>query len=153
LLGPLPPAQGNLRYVVVAVEYFSKWIEAKPLAIITSATVQKLFWQNIVRHPNNGTQFDAKTFKTFCSQIGTKIYFASVRHPESNGLVERANGIIITGTMKSIFNQPKGKCPDELIKVVWSVAEPPELFQLKCLSPTLEARPHLNRNNTSVPRI
>jgi ribonuclease HI len=48
LLGPLPPAQGNLRYVVVAVEYFSKWIEAKPLATITSATVQKFFWQNIV---------------------------------------------------------------------------------------------------------
>jgi hypothetical protein len=33
------------------------------------------------------------------------------------------------------------------------VAEPPELFQLKCLSPALEARPHLNRNNPSVPRI
>jgi hypothetical protein len=47
LLGPLPPAQGNLRYVVVAVEYFSKWIEAKPLATITSITVQKFFWQNI----------------------------------------------------------------------------------------------------------
>jgi ribonuclease HI len=29
LLGPLPPAQGNLKYVVVAVEYFCKWIEAK----------------------------------------------------------------------------------------------------------------------------
>jgi hypothetical protein len=39
LLGPLPPTQGNLKYVVVAVEYFSKWIEAKPLAMITSATV------------------------------------------------------------------------------------------------------------------
>jgi hypothetical protein len=33
------------------------------------------------------------------------------------------------------------------------VAEPPELFQLNCLSPTLKARPHLNRNKTSVPRI
>jgi hypothetical protein len=43
-----------------------------------------------------------------------------VRHPESNGLVEIANGIIITGIMKSIFNQPKGKWPDELIKVVWN---------------------------------
>jgi hypothetical protein len=43
-----------------------------------------------------------------------------VRHPESNGLVERANRIIMTGIMKSIFNQPKGKCPDKLIKVVWS---------------------------------
>jgi hypothetical protein len=48
LLGPLPPAQDNLRYVVVAVEYFSKWIEAKSLATITSVTVQKFFWQNIV---------------------------------------------------------------------------------------------------------
>jgi hypothetical protein len=43
LLGPLPPAQGNLKYVTVAVEYFSKWIEAKSLATITSVTVQKFF--------------------------------------------------------------------------------------------------------------
>jgi transposase InsO family protein len=127
LLGPLPPAQGNLRYVVVAVEYFSKWIEAKPLATITSVTVQKFFLQNIVYHfgvpkaitVDNGTQFDVNAFKEFCDRIGTKIHFASVRHPESNGLVERANGIIMTGIMKLIFNQPRGKWPDELIKVVW----------------------------------
>jgi hypothetical protein len=43
-----------------------------------------------------------------------------VRHPESNGLVERANGIIISGIMKSIFNLPKRKWPDELVKVVWN---------------------------------
>jgi transposase InsO family protein len=69
---------------------------------------------------DNGTQFDAETFKVFCNQIGTKIHFASVRHPESNGLVERANEIIITGIMKSIFNQPRGKWPGKLIKVVWN---------------------------------
>jgi hypothetical protein len=40
--------QGNLKYVVVAVDYFSKWIEAKHLAKITPATIQKFFWQNIV---------------------------------------------------------------------------------------------------------
>jgi hypothetical protein len=34
-----------------------------------------------------------------------------------------------------------------------SVAELPKLFQLKCLSPALEARPHLNGNNPSIPRI
>jgi hypothetical protein len=128
LLGTLSPAQGNLKYVVVAVEYFSKLIEAKPLATITSATVQKFFWQNIVCRfgvpkaitIDNGTQFDAETFKDFCDRIGTKIHFASVRHPESNGLVERANGIIMTGIMKLIFNQPRGKWPEELIKVLWS---------------------------------
>jgi hypothetical protein len=69
---------------------------------------------------DNGTQFDTETFKAFCDQIGTKIHFASVRHPESNGLVERANGIIIIGIMKSIVNQPRGKWLDELIKVVWN---------------------------------
>jgi chromosome segregation ATPase len=36
---------------------------------------------------------------------------------------------------------------------VGAMAELPELFQLKCLSPTLEARPHLNGNKTSVPQI
>jgi hypothetical protein len=128
LLGPLPPAQGNLKYVVVAVEYFSKWIEAKPLATITSVTVQKFFWQNIVCRfgvpkaitVDNSTQFDAEAFKDFCDRIGTKIHFASVRHPESNGLVEKVNDIIMTGIMKLILNQPKGKWPDKLIKVVWS---------------------------------
>ena len=128
MLGPLPPAQGNLRYVVVVVEYFSKWIEAKPLATITSVIVQEFFWQNIVCRfgvpkaitMDNGTQFDAETFKELCDQIGMKIHFASVRHPESNGLVETANGIIMTGIMKLIFNQPRGKWPDELIKVVCS---------------------------------
>jgi transposase InsO family protein len=69
---------------------------------------------------DNGTQFDAEALREFCEQNGTKIHFASVRHPESNGLVERANGIIMTGIMKLIFNQPRGKWPDELIKVVWS---------------------------------
>jgi hypothetical protein len=69
---------------------------------------------------DNGTQFDAETFKDFCDRIGTKIHFASVRHLESSGLVERANDIIMTGIMKLIFNQPRGKWPDELINVVWS---------------------------------
>jgi transposase InsO family protein len=69
---------------------------------------------------DNGTQFEVEAFKDFCDQNGTKIHFALVRHPESNGLVERANGIIMTGIMKLIFNQPRGKWSDELIKVVWS---------------------------------
>jgi hypothetical protein len=129
LIQPTWPLQRwGLKYVVVAVEYFSKLIEAKPLATITSVTVQKFFWQNIVCRfsvskaitVDNGTQFDAKAFKDFCDQIGTKIHFASVRHQESNRLVERANGIIMTGIMKLIFNQPRGKWPNELIKVVWS---------------------------------
>jgi hypothetical protein len=128
LLGPLPPAQGNLRYIVVAVEYFSKWNEAKPLATITSAIVQKFFWQNVICRfgvskaiiVDNRVQFESEAFRTFRDQFGTKIHFTSVRHLESNGLVERENCIILTRIMRSIFNSLKGKWPDELVKVVWN---------------------------------
>lgn len=42
LVGPLPPSQGGNKSAVVAIEYFTRWIEAKPLANITSAIVKKI---------------------------------------------------------------------------------------------------------------
>jgi hypothetical protein len=48
IVGPLPTAQGNFKFAVVAVEYFTKWIEARPIANITSATIRKFFWQQII---------------------------------------------------------------------------------------------------------
>jgi hypothetical protein len=43
LVGPLPTAQGNCKFVVVVVDYFTKWVEAKALANITAPTIQKYF--------------------------------------------------------------------------------------------------------------
>ena len=48
IVGPLPTAPGNYKYAAVAVEYFSKWVEAKALRDITAGALQKFFWQNIV---------------------------------------------------------------------------------------------------------
>jgi hypothetical protein len=52
------------------------------------------------------------------------------------------------GTTSGDFRSSAPSCPTSP-----TVAELPELFQLKCLSPALEARPHLNGNNPSIPRI
>jgi hypothetical protein len=38
IVGPLPTAQGNLKFTFVAVEYFTKWIEARAVSMITSKT-------------------------------------------------------------------------------------------------------------------
>jgi hypothetical protein len=81
--------QGNYTFVVIAVEYFTKWIEAKLLTNVSSATIKRFFWQNIVccyrapRHitVDNTKYFDNATFKEFCQQIGMKVAFASVYHP------------------------------------------------------------------------
>jgi hypothetical protein len=48
IIGPLPIAQGNLKFTFVTVEYFTKWIEARVVSTITSKTAQNIFWQNIV---------------------------------------------------------------------------------------------------------
>jgi hypothetical protein len=66
----MPASQGNLKYAVVAVQYFSKWIKAKALATITLSTIQKFFRKNIIYHfevpksitVDNGTQFDSEAF-------------------------------------------------------------------------------------------
>jgi len=52
--------------------------------------------------------------------VGTKTIFASIYHPQSNGAVERANGIIFGSIKKCLFDQKKGKWADELPKVIWS---------------------------------
>lgn len=112
LVGPLPTAEGNYKYVVVAVEYFTKWIEAKPLVNITFEAICKFFGQNIICRfgvpreltVDNGKQFDSKLFREFCHSIGMKLMFALVYHPQSNGAVERANGLIFTSIRKRLLD-------------------------------------------------
>jgi hypothetical protein len=74
---------------VVAVEYFTKWIEVKPLTNVSSTSIKKLFRQNIIcrysvpKHitVDNAKYFDNAMLKDFCKQIGMKAAFASVHHP------------------------------------------------------------------------
>jgi hypothetical protein len=48
IVGKLTPTQGNYTFTIIAVEYFTKWVEVKPITNITSTTIQKFFWQNII---------------------------------------------------------------------------------------------------------
>jgi transposase InsO family protein len=127
IVGPLPTAQGNFKFTVVAIEYFTKWIEARPLSTITSTTIRKFFWQQIICRfgvpreltVDNGKQFDCQDFREYCCLIGKKLCFTSVYHPQSNGAVERANGQIFLAIKKCLFEQKKGKWADELSRVIW----------------------------------
>jgi hypothetical protein len=129
IVGRLPTAQGNLKFTFVTVEYFPKWIEARALSTITSKTAQKCLWQNIVCRfgvsseltVDNGKQFDSQDFREFCCSIGTKPVFASVYHPQSNGVVERANGKIFSAIKKRLLNDKKNKWANQLPEVVWAL--------------------------------
>jgi transposase InsO family protein len=115
LVGPLPTAQGNCKFAAVAVDYFTKWVEAKALANITAPIIQKFFWQNIVYRfgvpreltVDNGKQFDCYSFKEYCKTLGTQAKFSSLYHPQSNGAVERANGLIFSRIKKCLFDKKR----------------------------------------------
>ena len=67
---------------------------------------------------DNGKQFDSDAFKDYCHSIGTKVHFTSAYHPQSNELVERANGLIFLAIKKQLLDSRKGKWIDRLPKVV-----------------------------------
>ncbi|GKC96019.1 reverse transcriptase domain-containing protein, partial [Tanacetum coccineum] len=97
--GPFPEAQGKVKFLIVAVDYFTKWIEAKPAATITGNQVKKFVRYNIVcrfRLPgeiisDNEKQFRDNPFKDWCEKLNIKQRFASVKHPKSNSQVKREN--------------------------------------------------------------
>ena len=117
IVGPLLIAPGNLRFAAVVLEYFTKWIEAKALVKITLGTLISFVWQRIICRfgvpsyitVNNRKRFDCTDFRNFCSELGIKLAFVSVNHSESNGAVERANGLIFNAISKALFDFPKGK--------------------------------------------
>ncbi|XP_020978259.1 uncharacterized protein LOC110271602 [Arachis ipaensis] len=127
LLGPFPPGSGQIKYLIVAIDYYTKWVEAEPLASISSANCQKFMWRQVVtrfRIPefvvsDNGTQFTDKKFKEFRSGLGIKQNFSSVEHPQSNGQVEAANKVILKGLKKRLEGK-KGSWADKLGSVLWS---------------------------------
>jgi hypothetical protein len=131
-VGPLTTAHENYKYAVIAIKYFTNWIEAKPLVNIATTGIKRLFRENIIcrfRVPQkitvgNAKQFDCHVFKGFCHQMGVKAAFTSVYHPQSNGAVERANTLLFSAIKKIIKDQTKGKWAEELPRVVWSHTHP-----------------------------
>jgi hypothetical protein len=50
IVGNLTPAQGNYTFAIVAVEYFTYWVEAMSLTNVSSARIRKFFSQKIISH-------------------------------------------------------------------------------------------------------
>ncbi|XP_056694872.1 uncharacterized protein [Spinacia oleracea] len=103
ILGPFTAANGGRKFLIVAVDYFTKWIEAEPTKSITAKRMKDFIWRNIVTRfgiPeslvfDHGTQFDCTPIKDYCAELRIKFAYASVCHPQSNGQAEAANKQIL----------------------------------------------------------
>ena len=104
-----------MRYAIVAIDYFSKWVEAEPLATITKAKTLGFIWRSIICRfgipraivTDNGKQFDNERYKRMCRELDFHTYFSSPAHPQANRQVEAVNKTIKTN-MKTKLSHLKG---------------------------------------------
>jgi len=98
IVGPLKKTTNGNEYIIVIVDYFTKWVEAEPTQDITSHDVIKFLIKVFSRHgvpqtvtADNGVQFTSDMTKIFIDLYDVYIKFTSTYHPESNGLTENRN--------------------------------------------------------------
>ena len=107
--------------MLVGTDYFTKWVETKPLANIRDVDVKKFLWKNIVTCfgvPNtlisdNGLQFDSKSFRRYCCELGITNRYSTPAYPQGNGQVEVVNKVIVNG-LKKRLDYAKGRWVEEL---------------------------------------
>ena len=89
IVGPFPKAVGNKRYLIVRTDYFTKWVEAEPLANIRDVNAKKFIWRNIVTQfgvpytliLDNDLQFDSKSFRRYYSDLGITNRYSTPTYP------------------------------------------------------------------------
>jgi transposase InsO family protein len=131
----LRKAPGGYTHLLVVVDKFSKWIEARPITNLRVEQALSFFTDIIHRFgvPNsiitdNGSQFTGRKFLEFCDKHHICVDWVAVTHPQTNGLVERANGMILQGLKPRIFdklNKSGRKWLQELPSIVWSLRTTP----------------------------
>ena len=90
-MGPLPQGKRQMKFLLVAIDYFMKWVEVEALATITETKVQNFVWKNIVCRfgisrtiiSNNDCQFDRQAFRSFCLNLGIRKKNSLPGHPQA----------------------------------------------------------------------
>jgi len=107
-LGPFTLGKGQVKFLIVRIDYFTKWIEAKPLATIIAQQVQQFVWKDIIFQygvphtiiTDNGRQFIDKELAKLYIGLGIKHITSSVEHPQTNGQAGAANKVILVELRK-----------------------------------------------------
>jgi IS30 family transposase len=130
-VGLFRTAPGGYKHILVAVKKFTKWIEVRPIAKVTSEEAIK-FIRDIM-HPfgvpnriitDQGKAFTGSVFWDFCQENTIDVYYSSVAHPRCNVQVERANGIILESFKDRIYDDASNYATRWLVElphVIWGL--------------------------------
>ena len=103
VLGPLPITSVENRYLLVAVDCFTKWVEAFPLKNVKSKIIAETFLNQIIFshgvflevYTDQGRNFESKIFRELSRLLGIKKTKTTALHPQSDGQIERQHQTIL----------------------------------------------------------
>ena len=132
IVGPFPKVVENKWYIIVGTNYFTKWVEAEPLANIRDVDAKKFIWKNIITRfgaphtliSDNGLQFDSKNFREYCCDFGITNQYSTPAYPQGNRQAEAVNKVIVNG-LKKRLDDAKGRWVEELPHVLWTYRTTP----------------------------
>lgn len=109
----------------MVIDYFTKWVEAEPLATITEGRIRVFVSRNIICRfglpqviiSDNGRQFNNNHFRSFCSSLGISNHFSSPAHPQANGQMEVTNQTLLRN-LKRHLDSKKWLWVKELLGVL-----------------------------------
>ena len=126
VLGPLPESHSGNKYVLVVGDYWTKWMEAYPIADQKAETVAKVIVEEFVcrfgtpleLHSDQGRNFESAVFQEMCRLLGIAKTRTTPYHPCSDGMVERYNRVIANVVSVLIKPQENQRDWDEYLPYV-----------------------------------
>ena len=109
-IGPfrIPTKRTGARYIITAVEYVTKWVEAGPVETCFSEVAAKFIYENIITTfgcpltliSDQGSHFISKTFKALIDQFKIDHQRSTTHHPQLNGAIKEFNKTLTRGLTK-----------------------------------------------------
>ncbi|XP_027343131.1 uncharacterized protein LOC113855699 [Abrus precatorius] len=128
-----PPSTKGHKYIIVAVDYFSKWAEAVPLKEVTQSDVVNFIDEYIIHRfgipetltTDQGTVFVGRKVTQYAESLNIKMITSTLYYAQANGQVEAVNKILIKLIKKHIGSKPRN-WHETLNQVLWAYRNSPK---------------------------
>jgi len=127
IMGPFPTSSKGNKYILVASDYFTRWVEAYGIPNQEATTVAKALVDNMFcrfsiprqLHSDQGAQFESGLIKELSKMLQINKTRTTPYHPQSDGLVERLNRTIIS-MLATTVNDQGGEWEEHLPRVTFA---------------------------------